>query len=135
MRLLTGCAAGVNAVHIDPTGRHAAVANYSGSVSLWDLGLGRKVTEFQTAAVSRTTALGSPAVHALSFSACGTALATGGDDCCVRVWDVRRESLAEKPLVMMPAKSFLTEQTMIMDLHYTKRNLLLSIGKYVTPVA
>lgn len=129
-------------MRIDPTGRHAAVADYSGTVSLWDLGSGRKVTEFRArkpaesrtaTASARTTALGSSVVHALRFSACGTALATGGDDCCVRVWDVQRESLAEKPLVTAPNKSFATKQTVIMDLCYTKRNLLLSMGKYVTP--
>ena len=36
--------------------------------------------------VGGTTAV---AVQSMSYSACGTALATGGDDCAVRIWDVR----------------------------------------------
>ena len=74
-------------------------------------------------------------VHALRFSACGSGLATGGDDCCVRIWDVRGESISEKPLITTPSSAFVTPQpTMLMDLYYTKRNLLLALGKYVTPI-
>ena len=137
VRLLMGCYAGVNAVRIDPTGRHAAVADYSGVVHLFDLAMGKKMTEFRTQKpeVRSTTpvALGSSVMHALRFSACGTTLATGGDDCCVRIWDVRRESVAQKPLITTPVKAFATKQTMLMDLYYTRRNLLLAVGKYVTP--
>lgn len=138
VRLLTGCSAGVNAVQIDPSGRCAAVADYNGVVHIWDLGTGKRVTEFRSKKPDnhhRSTQAGSHAtIHALKFSSCGAALATGGDDCCVRIWDVRSDTLEGKPLVVTPTHSFPTRQTMILDLFYTKRNLLLSAGKYVTPV-
>ena len=57
-----------------------AAGNETGSVCLWDVGSGR-----------RLVALGGHqgSVHSLSFSADGTALATGGADCSVRVYDVQ----------------------------------------------
>ena len=146
VRLLTGAAGAVNALCIDPSGRHAAVADVSGTVVLWDLGSGRKVTELRSTAPTKkiTSALGdsgssstssSCMMHALRFSACGSALATGGDDCCVRIWDVRQDSITDRPLISTPSKSFVTPQpTMLLDLYYTKRNLLLAVGKYVTPI-
>lgn len=94
--------------------------------------------------------------QSLSFSACGTALASGGDDFAVRIWDVKRcaanscvpefaESLGtdlNKPLLRkmpragldVPVKVFKTKRTILLDLHYTNRNLLMCVGKYVTPV-
>jgi transcription initiation factor TFIID subunit 5 len=135
VRLLSGCSSGVNAVEIDPSGRFAAVAEYSGIICLWDLGTGKKVTEFRCRRTDsrRFTAVDNVAVHALSFSACGTALATGGDDCCIRIWDIQRD-VGDRSLFTAPLYSFPTRQTMTLDLHYTKRNLLLAAGKYVTPV-
>jgi transcription initiation factor TFIID subunit 5 len=126
VRLLGGCAAGVNAVRVSPGGRYAAVVDYSGVVGLWDLGMGKKMTQFR--------AIGRAGVHSLRFSSCGTALATGCDDCCVRIWDVRLDACANKPVIFQPTKSFPTKQTLLMDLYFTKRNLLLAVGKAITPV-
>lgn len=135
VRLLSGFTSGVNAVEIDPSGRYAAVAEYSGIICLWDLGTGKKVTEFRCRRTDnrRFAAVDNVAVHALSFSACGKALATGGDDCCIRIWDIQREAGDRSPFTA-PLHSFPTRQTMTLDLHYTKRNLLLAAGKYITPV-
>ena len=135
VRLLSGCSSGINAVKIDPSGRYAAVAEYSGIICLWDLGTGKKVTEFRCRRPDnhRFTAVDNVAVHALRFSACGTALATGGDDCCIRIWDVQRDG-GDRSIYTSPLYSFPTRQTMTLDLHYTKRNLLLAAGKYIMPV-
>lgn len=132
VRLLTGCAAGVNEVKISPSGQYAAGADFKGIVHLWDLGSGKKVTEFRSQKPA-TKSLVHSMIHCMSFSPCGTGLATGGDDCCVRVWDVRSAAL-EKKLNSTPHKSFPTRRTLLMDLQFTKRNLLLAVGKYVTPV-
>jgi hypothetical protein len=132
VRLLTGCAAGVNVVRISPCGRYAAGGDYTGVVHLWDLGQGQKVTEFHSKPDGRDS--DTNVVHGLTFSACGTTLATGGDDGYVRLWDVRREALLNKAIIDVPHKSFATRRTLLMDLQYTKRNLLLSVGKYYTPI-
>jgi WD40 repeat protein len=136
VRLLDGCAAGINAVKVAPGGRYAAGADYSGAIHLWDLSTGKKVTQF---GVPRRAERGQGqvehnVVHQLSFSACGTSLAAGGDGCLVQIWDVRRDSLSDTPLIRAPTRQFPTKRTIIMDLYYTKRNLLMSVGKYVAPV-
>jgi WD40 repeat protein len=135
VRLLNGCSAGINHVKISPGGRYAAGSDYSGVVHLWNLGNGKKITEFRTAsAVQDNNQVGMGMVHSLAFSTCGNALAAGGDDGTVRIWDVRQDSLLDKPVVKAPAKSFPTRGTIVMDLSYTKRNLLLAMGKIATPV-
>jgi WD40 repeat protein len=135
VRLLSGCMAGVNSVQIDPSGRYAAVADYSGIICLWDLGTGKKVTEFRCRRADgrRFCAVDNVASHALRFSTCGTTLATGGDDCCIRIWDIQRDA-GDRPRYTEPLHSFSTRQTITLDLYYSKRNLLLAAGKYVTPV-
>jgi transcription initiation factor TFIID subunit 5 len=132
VRLLNGCPAGIHQVEIDPSGQYAAGADAMGTIHLWDLGTGKKVTEFRPKSTDYFSNLGM--VHSLSFSACGTALATGGDDRCVRIWDIQKAAREQKPVVDVPVKSFATRRTIIMDLHYTKRNLLLGMGKYITAV-
>jgi len=182
VRLLDGCSQGINVVTVSPSGRYAAGADYSGIISIWDLGSGRKVNELRPPPLEATTAgskrsssgtlrLASDprSIHALCYSACGTALASGGDDGTVRIWDVRGAAnnmsnptfaakqgwgetsaavemstrqlnnsrqpqqlmgVKNRPGTLTPVKSFGTRRTLIMDLQYTKRNLLLSVGKY-----
>lgn len=153
VRLLSGCMDGVNVVRVCPSGKYAAGADYSGIVHIWDLGNGKKVNELRpdanvgskrdSAGFQRTSSI----IHSMSYSACGTALATGGDDCVVRVWDVRglanpdyKENSSsaalglERPGTRSPKKSYATRRTALLDLQYTKRNLLLSVGKYTTAV-
>lgn len=135
VRLLNGCSAGVNIVRVSPCGKYAAGGDSTGATHLWDLGTGKKVTLFRPNTIEKDNRdLGSSMIHAMSFSACGSALATGGDDCTVRIWDVCQESIANVPVVDSPSKSFATRQSLILDLTYNKRNLLLSVGKYATPV-
>jgi WD40 repeat protein len=156
VRLLAGCGDGVNVVRVSPSGKYAAGADYSGIVHIWDLGTGRKVNELRPDpnAGSKRDATGflrpsSSMIHSMSYSACGTALATGGDDCVVRIWDARglggipeyAEGLGpvplgpkERPGTKEPTKSFPTRRTSILDLQYTKRNLLLACGKFATAV-
>ena len=137
VRLLNGCSEGINCVEISPSGRYAAGADYGGVIHLWDLGSGKKIKELRTDKQHT--------IHSLSYSNCGTALASGGDDCVVRIWDVRGAGTDQKshlttattPTPMQVKKlhhAFPTRRTVLMDLQYNKRNLLLSVGKYTTPV-
>ena len=138
VRLLDGCSAGIYQVKVDPSGQYAVGADAKGSVHLWDLGTGKKVTEFRPSGNNSRSTKANKAygqnmamMHSLSFSACGNALASGGDDRCVRIWDVRKAAESESVVINTPVSTFKTRRTMLMDLHYTKRNLLLSVGKYI----
>jgi len=148
VRLLSGCRAGINVVKVCPSGRYASGADYSGVVHIWDLGSGKKVNELRPPSSAKRDATGairlsSPTIHSLSYSACGAALAAGGDDCVVRVWDVRGAATSmsggpsgrdSRPGLKTPSQSFPTLRTSILDLQFTKRNLLMSVGKFTTPV-
>ncbi|KAL7578371.1 hypothetical protein ACA910_012773 [Epithemia clementina (nom. ined.)] len=133
VRILTGASAGINTLQISPGGRYCAGADYSGLVHLWDLGSGKKMSVFRSFLGSSSTREQN-VLHSISFSACGQALAVGGDDCCVRIWDIRTAGITENEQVRSPFKSFPTRRTVVMDLQYTKRNLLLAVGKYVSHV-
>lgn len=106
---------------------------------------GRRVNEYKSGIGSQV----------LSYSACGSALACGGDDCTVRIWDVKRsdantcvpefsQSLGpdlNTPSRKMPragldkpVRVFKTRRTILLDLQYTNRNLLMCAGKYVAAV-
>jgi WD40 repeat protein len=138
VRLLNGCAEGINCVEISPSGRYAAGADYGGVIHLWDLGSGKKIKELRTERQH--------IIHSLSYSSCGTALASGGDDCVVRIWDVRGAGTDQTNSELVTATTptptqvykahhaFPTRRTILLDLQYNKRNLLLSVGKYTTAV-
>lgn len=137
VRLLTGCYGGVHQVKISPGGRYAAASDQKGVVHIWDLSSGKKMTEFRAPPRSGTQhSEESSMLHSLAFSPCGTALATGGDDAFVRIYDVRRENLTKEKTTayIPPTKSFPTRQTMLLDLQYTARNLLLGVGKFLSPI-
>lgn len=127
VRLLTGCRSGIHSAKVSPSGRYAAASDFRGSVYLWDLGTGKLVTEMPQGKNA------SSLIHSLAFSACGSALATGGEDCCIKIWDVRKDFISEKAFVKIPNKSFETKRTMVMDLCFSRRNLLLAAGKVLIP--
>lgn len=87
VRLLSGSARGLSLVRVSPSGRYAAAAGHDGVVRMWDLGNGRLINELRPPVVASSFSEGM--VHAMSFSACGSALAVSGEDCTVRIWDVR----------------------------------------------
>jgi len=143
VRLLNGCPAGIYKVDIDPSGQYAVGADVLGTVHVWDLATGKKVTELRSPQQISQTVIGNingqrrqsvDMIHSFAFSPCGRALATGGDDRCVRIWDIRKAITDPDPIFVDPIKSFVTRRTMIMDLQYTKRNLLLSVGKYISAI-
>lgn len=141
VRLLNGCPAGIYKVDIDPSGQYAVGADVFGTVHVWDLGTGKKVTELRS---PRLVNIPQPTysqrrqsvdmIHSLAFSPCGKALATGGDDRTVRIWDIRKAIANPAPVLADPIKSFATRRTLLLDLKYTKRNLLLSVGKYISAI-
>ena len=147
VRLLSGCSAGVNNVKVSPSGQFVAGSDYNGTVHIWDIRNGRKLHEFRHNSLAIKSNFETPIIESLSFSPCGTALATGSDDCTIRIWEtlglgnhssnpefvaMHRGDLSKvgNGSFIEPAKTFRTQKTSILDLQYTKRNLILSVGKY-----
>jgi len=151
MRLLNAGSSGIHALSVCPSGQYCAGSDALGTIHLWDLGSGKKINEFRKLPVTTKSTKrdhgGNPIlqmntsknvaqmVHTLSFSACGTALASGGDDCTVHVWNVKSAyGEGTRPGLMKPHCSFQTRRTMILDLNFTKRNLLLGVGSFTMPL-
>jgi transcription initiation factor TFIID subunit 5 len=145
VRLLTGSSSGIGIVRVCPSGRYAAAADYSGIVHVWELGSGKRINELRHVSESDSSSCG---IHSLCYSSCGTAIATGSNDCTVRIWDAKgmdvstvkqgnasnilpHDSGCEKFGDRVPVKIFKTRQTSILDLNYSKRNLLFAVGRYV----
>jgi len=133
VRLLSGCAAGVNNVKVSPSGQLVAGSDYNGTVHIWDIRNGRKLHEFRHNLVAAKNNLEIPVIESLTFSPCGTALATGSDDCTIRIWETLglgdhssnpefvsmhrgNSSKAGTGSVIEPAKTFRTRKTSILDL-------------------
>jgi transcription initiation factor TFIID subunit 5 len=169
VRILAGSSRGLNLVRVSPSGRYASAAGYDNIVRIWDLGSGRLVNELRPPD-AQGASFSEGIIQAMSYSACGSALAVTGEDCTVRIWDVRgaashlsnpdyfaaakgpnatssfsdglnnaatatqlgRTPANEKlrPGTRVPTRVFRTNNISVLDLKYTKRNLLLAVGNY-----
>ena len=192
VRLLSGGRFGVNCVEVSPSGQYAAGADYGGMVHIWDLRNGRRVNELpcgfnpnhyrspSSSIIEETSSSSATMIHSMSYSPCGSTIATGGDNCTVQIWDARgignnntnpdyaltqdwasrdhsggsssmsyypndggggknietstpsfnEQKRINKFGTKEPVKAFRTMRTILLDLKYTKRNLLLGVGKY-----
>ena len=139
VRLFTGSTRFVTSLAVSPNGRNVVAGDGKGNIHVWDIATGRLVTEIRPKCPE-----GSP-VYSLAYSSCGSALASGGADCCVRIWNVSNTlenrtvpsfvkedvcKVGSHGLLTDPKTEFRTKKTEILSLFYTKRNLLMGVGKY-----
>ena len=154
VRILSGSSRGLNLVRISPSGKYAAGAGYDNIVRIWDLGTSRLVNELRPPQ-SEEVSFSNDIINSMTYSSCGSALAVGAEDNTVKVWDVRgaashlsdpnyfsssqgpnaissgNSSLkGRRPGMKTPAGMFKTNNISVLDLRYTKRNLLLAVGNY-----
>jgi WD40 repeat protein len=155
VRILSGSSRGLNLVRVSPSGKYAAAAGYDNIVRIWDLGNGRLVNELRPSEAQERS-FSDGVINSMCYSSCGSALAVSGEDFTVKIWDVRgvANNLADPdyfaankghravsygsnpsdskqlPGMMSPAASFRTNNISVLDLKYTKRNLLLAVGNY-----
>ena len=155
VRILSGSLRGLNLVRVSPSGRYAAAAGYDNIVRIWDLGNGRLVNELRPTE-SQESSFSDGIINSMCYSSCGSALAVAGEDCTVKIWDVRGAAShlsnpdyfasSKGPSAISsggtsvnkelcpggrtPTGMFRTNSISVLDLHYTKRNLLLAVGNY-----
>jgi transcription initiation factor TFIID subunit 5 len=136
VRMLSGFDGWISAIDISPDGRYAATSDSSGAIATYDLASGRRICEFESISQGH---------NSLAYNASGSVLAAGGDGCVVRLWDLSKaqqssslktkEKLAPampipRATKQCPTKTFRSKDTLILDLQFTTRNLLLCAGKY-----
>ncbi|KAK3575934.1 hypothetical protein CHS0354_006251 [Potamilus streckersoni] len=133
VRVMTGHKGAVHSLCFSPDGRYLASSGVDGTVIIWDLSKGNMMSQMR----GHTST-----VCALSFSRDGGVLASGGLDNCVKLWDVNRilnehdtdidATIPSTLLVNENPKllfgSYPTKSTPVLNLHFTRKNLLLAAG-------
>ena len=128
-RLFAGHNSGVTALAFSPDGQSISTADDSGVIHSWDLDSSRCFK----------TMLGHDnAVYALDYSGGGgEILASAGADDTVRIWDHKDglESVVTGIVPKIaPTKTFRTKNCPVVNVEFTRRNLLLAYGCRRLPV-
>ena len=128
-RLFAGHTSGVTALAFSPDGQSISTADDSGVIHSWDLDSSRCFK----------TMLGHDnAVYALDYSGGGgEILASAGADDTVRIWDHKDglESVVTGIVPKIaPTKTFRTKNSPVVNVEFTRRNLLLAYGCRRLPV-
>ena len=128
-RLFAGHTSGVTALAFSPDGQSISTADDSGVIHSWDLDSSRCFK----------TMLGHDnAVYALDYSGGGgEILASAGADDTVRIWDHKDglESVVTGIVPKIaPTKTFRTKNCPVVNVEFTRRNLLLAYGCRRLPV-
>ena len=177
VRNLTGHKGPLQTLSFSPSGRYLASAGTDGVVYLWNIatghlqgwfrhnkndsspstssnkGLLKRSDSSSSSSSTPPPSLFSATIHALVFSRDGGALASGGLDESVCVWNVEKLSAdyddeessgagsggvgndSNQPLFDENADyllgRFSTKKTPVLGLHFTRRNLLLAFGPHV----
>ncbi|EJK51693.1 hypothetical protein THAOC_29113 [Thalassiosira oceanica] len=158
VRLLAGSTRGLNLVRVSPSGKFAAGTGLDGTVYCWDLGSGRLVNQFRDSEGMANALSFSACGAGLAVSGedCSVKIwdvrgsannlsnpdyfeATRGSSAISSVGSlgfsstptqIDRTPLNERirPGTASPLKTFGTNNISVLDLKYTKRNLLLAVG-------
>lgn len=131
---MTGHKSTIHSLSFSICGRYLASGGADCKILIWDLAHGHLVAEFSSH---------EKPIHTLNFSRCGNILASGSLDCTVKLWDFAKLSedtssedvnISHNPDVksgdVYLLRSFPTKSSPILNLHFTRRNLLLAIAMF-----
>mmetsp|Transcript_42213 Transcript_42213/g.91761 ORF Transcript_42213/g.91761 Transcript_42213/m.91761 type:complete len:321 (-) Transcript_42213:99-1061(-) len=127
VRIFTGQTSAVSCLAMAPDGKHMASGGEKGEVMLWELATSRLVAKLGQH---------SGPVHSLTFSnGDGATLASGGGDCTINLWDVRRGVAADAETAGVPEDlatgTFHTKHTPVFGTVFTRTNLMVAAGPYL----
>ncbi|MFH4979378.1 hypothetical protein AB6A40_006087 [Gnathostoma spinigerum] len=133
VRSFAGHKGSIQSVKISPCGRYIASLGAEGSLILWDVALQKMVCLQETSPFPFTTAL--------AFSRDGMALAVSRADCALSFYSVEsiinhtnsQEHMNADPRVNPKGfhlYTFLTKNTPVLGLHFTRRNLVMGVGAF-----
>ena len=128
VRLYTGHNGPISCVEISPDGRLLATAAEDSVVHVYDINSAKPLKTF------RAHTPGS-SIYSLAFSKCSSVLLSGGSDCSVRVWDVKRNNATMNAAVPTQQGSdliatYYTKQTPIYKLAFTGANVACAAGAF-----
>jgi len=132
VRLYTGHNGPVTCVEISPDGRLLATASEDSTghstVHVYDLNSAKPLKFFKAHTPGSS-------IYSLAFSKCSSVLLSGGSDCTVRVWDVKRNNPAMTAGTTGQQGSDLlasyhTKHTPVYKLAFTAANVACAAGAY-----
>ncbi|KAF5303075.1 hypothetical protein FQR65_LT08404 [Abscondita terminalis] len=134
VRIMTGHKSPIYTLAFSNCGRYLASGGSDCNILVWDLAHGHLVAEFR--GHDRT-------IHSLSFSRCGNILASGSLDSTLKLWDFNKltedtnsedVNISHNPDVKngesYMLRSFATKSSPLISLHFTRRNLLLTVSMF-----
>lgn len=132
VRIMTGHKSPIYSLAFSVCGRYLSSGGADHKVLIWDLAHGHLVAEL--AGHEKT-------IHSLAFSRCGNLLVSGGLDCTLKIWDftklIEETSSEEVNVSHNPdvksgdnylLRTFSTKHSPLIALHFTRRNLLISVA-------
>ena len=128
VRLYTGHTGPISCVEISPDGRLLATASEDSTVHVYDINSAKALKIFKAHTPGSS-------IYSLAFSKCSSVLVSGGSDCTVRVWDVKRNNAVMN--VAVPGQqgsdllaTYHTKQTPVYKLAFTGANVACAAGAF-----
>lgn len=129
VRLYTGHTGPISCVEISPDGKLLATAAEDAVIHVYDINSAKPIKSFRQAHTAGSS------IYSLAFSQCSSVLLSGGSDCSVKVWDVKRSNAISNAAVQGQQSSDLlatyhTKQTPVYKLAFTGANVACAAGAF-----
>jgi transcription initiation factor TFIID subunit 5 len=129
VRLYTGHSGPITCVEISPDGKLLATASTDSAVNVYDINSAKCIKSFKGHTPGSS-------VYTLTFDKSSAVLLSGGSDCSVRVWDLKRNNTFSN--AAFPGQqgssdllaTYWTKQTPVYKLAFTQANVAVAAGAF-----